>query len=471
MKSAHSNKTGLDDYLLAKDGGVDNFRELLKNTPLWDKDLPLHQLNDEVAYVEQPNCVIRLDDFVMGTQPFRCDYYADRMHTTVVGGKEKTVPTAREWMQWPHRNKARGLTFAPGGDVFVLDPKKGRLLNMWQGWGAEPVKGDVTPFHRLIKRLFGNLPAEQQRWVLQWIAYPFRYPGTKLHCALVVFGKPGTGKTLLAEYIACLYGEAGSLITQVQLDSAFNGWIRCKAFVVGDEVVTRESRRSIAEVMKSWITGHVVTVNQKYIEPYALPNVANFFLTSNHDDALHVEDHDRRYFVHEVGSNPMTPEEGKYFGEWIKEPRNRNALLYHLTHEVDCTGFEPGGHAPMTEAKADMVAAGRNALDSWVLQLPHSPLHPDANARRIGPLHTPHELLLMFQGPRGQYKAESMGLAMKRAGFARAAGKAQVKIAGKLMTLWWTGKDDLGPKQLQTLLAAERAARTKAAEARARLRV
>jgi hypothetical protein len=57
-----------------------------------------------------------------------------------------------------------------------------------------------------------------------------------------------------------------------------------------------------------------------------------------------------------------------------------------------------------------------------------------------------------------------MGLALKRAGYQRLGDKAQVRVAGRLLTLWATTKD-LGPKQLQALLVAERVSRA-AAEAK-----
>jgi hypothetical protein len=456
-KLPNGTKCGLDDYLI--EYGPDSLKKLMDEVKAWDKDVPLelHAMNDELVYVEQPNSVVRLADrLVMGTMPFRVDLYGDRMY--MEDGK-KPVATAKKWMQWPQRRKANGITFAPGGELFVDDLRHPghQLLNMWSGWGAEPVRGDVTVYHRLMDRVYGHLPEELRQWARQWFAYPLQNPGTKLHTAMILHGPQGTGKSLVAKYHRLLYGNAGADLTQTQLDSAFNDWIKNKCFVEGDEVTTRESRRSVAELLKNWITGHTVPINEKYIPAYTLPNKANFCLTSNHEDALYLEDSDRRFFVVEVETPPMTAEEGAYFGNWIEAQRNRNALLYHLLEEVDCIGFEPGAHAPMTEAKQEMINAGLTDLDAWVRQLPSAPIHPDSTIHRVGPLHTAEELRRMAFGNYPRHSTVSVALAMKRAGFRRAHAAQQVKMGGHLVTLWPTVKG-LGPKQLETLIRVRREA-------------
>jgi uncharacterized protein DUF5906 len=362
-------------------------------------------------------------------------------------------------MQWPQRSKANGITFSPGSGLFVDDLQRPgyRLLNTWRGLGAEPVQGDVTPYHRLMGRTYGHLPKEQQQFARQWFAHPLQNPGAKLHNAMVLHGLQGTGKSLVALYHRVLYGDAGAKITQTQLDSAFNDWIKNKCFVQGEEITIKTTRRAASELLKDWITGDTVPINEKYIPAYTLPNRANFCFTSNHEDALYLEDSDRRFFVVEMVAPPMNAEEGAYFGKWIEKQQNRNALLYHLLEEVDCAGFEPGAPAPMTTAKQQMIEASLNDLDVWVRQLPNAPVHPDSPICRIGPLHTAEELRMIAFGKYARHNAVSIGIAMKRAGFRRAHEKQQIKVASRLVTLWLTTKDDLGPKQLEALIDARRA--------------
>jgi hypothetical protein len=159
------------------------------------------------------------------------------------------------------------------------------------------------------------------------------------------------------------------------------------------------------------------------VDPYTLPNRANYYFTSNYDDAFHLNDDDRRYFVVEVGSSPMTTEEGTYYGGWIENRENRNALMWHLLH-LDCSDFDPKGRAPDTDEKEEMKAANRPELDDWCLRLKRNPddpdlLHPDCNDRGLPNEATVSQLLFAMQGrhPHAKYKPETMGRAMKRAGF------------------------------------------------------
>lgn len=263
----------------------------------------------------------------------------------------------------------------------------------------------------------------------------------------MIVGAPGAGKTLLGEYARRVYGEAGVMVTLRELEADFNSWIANKQFVVGDEVMTKENKRNLGELMKTWITSDSVAINKKHVERYYQPNKANFYLTSNHDDALHIEDNDRRYFVHEVPAEKMTPEEGAYFGEWIEKPENVAALLHYLLHEVDCAGFAPKASPPMTEAKAEMAAAARTELDSTLLELKKNPdnpelLHPDYRASKYAAGRptilpdeaTSKELGRMLFGNACPYKPETIGRRLRHFKFGQRVGKRD-GVAARLYQL------------------------------------
>jgi hypothetical protein len=306
----------------------------------------------------------------------------------------------------------------------------------------------------LLDHLFAGAPSSS-RWFWQWVAYPIQHPGVKLRTAVMMHGLgQGTGKTLTGETIAALYGDAGKKIGQEELEREFNTYMDCAAFVVGDEVTTRGSRREMADRLKNLVTRPSATINKKFQPEYTLSNVAQFYLTSNHDDALYLEDRDRRFFVHRVESDALSSEFTRRFAEWQADTDWKAALLHHLMHEVDCVDFDPYAAAPMTEAKQDMIRTGLTDLDNWVRQLPNAPVHPDSTIRSIGPLHTPEELRMMAFGKDSRCNVEGVGLAMRRAGFQRARN---VKVIGRLMTLWPTVKG-LEEKQLKTLITARRAA-------------
>jgi hypothetical protein len=168
-----------------------------------------------------------------------------------------------------------------------------------------------------------------------------------------------------------IYGQKNwTEVTQSDLHGSFNSWAKNKQFVIGSEITGSDSR-SHADQLKHLITSDTLTINEKYIPQYELPNCANFFLNSNRANALYLEDADRRFFVWEV--QQKAPHDFfTMFDGWYKVERSIAAIHHHLMH-YDLTGFNPRGQALVTQAKAEMTAAARSAHATWAHALLESP--------------------------------------------------------------------------------------------------
>jgi hypothetical protein len=278
---------------------------------------------------------------------------------------------------------------------------------------------------------------------------------------------------MLGEYLAALHGVHAHKLSQGELNGDFNAWMKHKTFILGDEVTTRESRRSVAEEMKNWITRPSVTINEKYIRLYTLPNFAQFYLTSNHHNALSLEKGDRRYFVHKVTAPPADAKTFARLGRWKDEQKNINALLHHFMHDVDCTGFIPHAQPPMTEDKSEVIRASMSDLDAWAEQLAADADNPDHKGLRH--LYTPGELLNFAEhgvGGRNNWNPTAMGWALKRAGFTQEVIKVPSFGTQRLYLVWERGILKEMPKtDLAALYLRERAANPAKFEALRRPRV
>jgi hypothetical protein len=109
-------------------------------------------------------------------------------------------------------------------------------------------------------------------------------------------------------------------------------------------------------------------VDPKHIAPFCVPDFINYYLTSNHPHAFYVDEHDRRFFIHEVQVGKSTPEfYDQYFG-WLRNG-GPAALLHYFQEILDYGNFSPKAPPPMTAAKSEMVDGVRSEVDAWLLDV------------------------------------------------------------------------------------------------------
>ena len=325
-------------------------------------DEVVSQLNSKYAYVEKQGRVWRFfyRDFVHFDQ-LRQQYENTSMRVSV-GGVEKSMNHAQVWQRSTERRAHRDVSFAPGAPAVADD-----CINLWEGWGSEPTKGDITPWEKLLNHTFGE-DSSALKWFEQWLAYPIQHPGAKLSTAVVLWSvKQGVGKTMIGETIGKLYGSHFRTITAQELHGSFNGWLKGCQFVLGEENSSVDQRAD-ANKLKTLITGTTVVVNEKYQPSLELTNCANFLFTSNHADAFYMEDADRRFFVWNIAADRL---KDAFYGAFIDWRDNRGglaALMEHLSN-LDLTGFSYKGNAPLTDAKREMIVTSKSDVERWLAEV------------------------------------------------------------------------------------------------------
>src|ERR1019366_4641955 len=142
-------KTGLDDYLV--NVGKIPLAALLEDSKPYKAAEKLHEINSKVVYVRNPGLILKLDT-LQRMQPrafidhaFATETYYETVETEKSTKLvEKSAP--REWIKWKMRSEVEKVVYAPGEDRIC----NGDHLNVWPGWGVEPVKGDVSPWADLL---------------------------------------------------------------------------------------------------------------------------------------------------------------------------------------------------------------------------------------------------------------------------------------------------------------------------------
>lgn len=251
-----------------------------------------------------------------------------------------------------------GRFFEEDGRRYVnrYTPAKAEMLR------PKPQELDAFNFiwHRMTDAPFRN-------WLMKFFAHALQKPGVKIRSAPLLWSnETGTGKNTIMRIIpGLLYGEQwiGEMSNSV-LSSQFNDqlgetwWLYLEELRAGS---TKTERIMAANKLKSWITDNTLQIHPKGRKPYWIRNRLQLLATSNFDDAVQIDNTDRRWGVSEILDKPLTERESMDLYQFLDGPRAAGVLRYIFAN-VSTVGFNPAGRAPVTQGKRAMIQAG---LGNW----------------------------------------------------------------------------------------------------------
>lgn len=193
----------------------------------------------------------------------------------------------------------------------------------------------------------------ERRLLLDYLAYCVQHPGAKIRWAVLLKGIPGDGKTAFATLLAHVMGHPNvrTLSSATLEGSDFSSWAAGQCVVTVEEVKLHgHNRHDVYNKLKPFISNDTVEVHPKGRDPYNVPNTSNYFLLTNFDDALPVDDNDRRIFF----------------------LRSIFATKEHLFRAIkERTGLDHGDYFDRLFDQAIKTQAG--ALRKWLLERELSP--------------------------------------------------------------------------------------------------
>lgn len=432
-------KTGLDDFLVAR--GDDALVNLLKQTEPLAMCSELWKLNGHILYVEDPGFVMAQRTGQKLSVPAFIGH--SRWSTATVPeckvNKDGTMSydkaaAAPVWLKWPLRQAVNKLTYRPGAEKFYTEKGEAQY-NQWKGWGVQPKAGDVKPWLALIKFVFEGQDKEAVEWFLDWCAYPLQNPGVKMFSAALIWGRAkGTGKSLIFYTLKRIYGSNFIAIKNDDLKDTW--WLENKQFILGEEI-SGSDKRTDSDSMKAMITQEDVNINIKYVPQFSVPDCANYGFTSNHADAIFLEDEDRRYFVHEVMHDaPMEQSFYNDYDAW-KNSDEGPAALFHWLMQRDVKKFNPRAPAYKTAAHKRMTLLGKSDVATWCHELKENAQYMlrIGQMRHTRDLFTATELMNMYlddhQSQQGKITVNGFSRQLSNAGFKQVLNSAPVMINGK----------------------------------------
>jgi hypothetical protein len=318
----------------------------------------LTHLNDQYVFVSNPVGILDVTNRVLLP---RQQFLLIVENQYALDGRTQ-LKIGPAWLGWPQRCECNKVIYDPGVDSgLAID---GSCYNLWRGLAVEPRSGNIEPWSKLLDHIFTpDLPS--RRYFEQWVAFPLQRPGIKLYTAVVFWGPDqGAGKSLAGEVIGSIYGDNFYELSPNDLLGQVNEWYVQRQFILINEIVST-GRRKEADHLKALITRQYATINRKYQPTYTVRDCVNYLITSNHPDAVQLDDGDRRFFVHKVNGR-LDAQLAEEVGRWKDTAEGRAALLHHFLN-VDLAGFNPRAAAPVTQAKRDMIEESRTDLQLFIL--------------------------------------------------------------------------------------------------------
>lgn len=349
--------------------------------------------------------------------------------------RPKRVPTSQLWLVNPDRPSTYTLTWAPGRERFIHNPKGEPALNTWSRRRI-----DAPPDWEQRAALFLDhveylVPvAEERAKFLDWLAHIEQVPGVLPHHGYLMFTRTfGVGRNWLASALTRVWrgNVAASLDLRALLDGQFNERISQKTLAIVDEIHLGESGNALFALsakMRQLMTEDRRVINNKYglqVEEFA---ASRWLIFSNHEDALPMPEGDRRFAVIANPTAPRSPDCYTRLYNALDDPAFIESVRQALAAR-DIRQFNPGARPMLNEAKRAVIEATTPELDKDLRAI---------LAEWPSDVVASSDLLLLISGDHDMSRRKHFSFAMRRLGCSVYSGNVggRLRIDGQQMTIW-----------------------------------
>lgn len=329
---------------------------------------PLERMNDRyVAVMEGSQFRIFWEELDPETVPPRKHWikakpydFRQMLSNRKLQRGDKAVLAADAWLDWGMRRTARGVIFDPERD------HEG-FLNMWTGWGVQPLKreGAWSMLNDLLFEVLCDGDDDVYRYVLDWSAYMVQHPGSPAEVAVCFQGGKGVGKGTWFRALAALAGKHGMQITSSEhLTGRFNDHLRDVLFLFADEAIKAYDKDGESR-LKGLITEPTLTYEGKGRDARPGRNRLHVGMASNEDWFVPMGlDGERRFLLQRA--NGKRAGQHAWFGRLNDQLQNGGypALLWDLL-ERDLKGWAPRSSIPVTKAAAEQKLRNMDPVAGW----------------------------------------------------------------------------------------------------------
>ena len=284
-------------------------------------------------------------------------------------GATRPVPVFDRWIKHVNRKTSPHVGYKPiKATSYVCGALGVEVINSYRPPNIRElsVEPDVGPFLDFVDFLL----EEDSEVFLDWCAHLVQQPEKKLTWApIIVSVKEGMGKNFMFNIMAHMLGPWNTKnITAGLFIKTFNTFLVNSVLVLINELEEVDSKRryEIVSKLKGYITESHQTIEPKGIDAYTTEIFTNFILFSNKEDAVHISDDSRRFFVHINYQNPRPQSYYEQMFKWLNE--GGYEAIYTYLKRRDLSNFAWYGRAPTTDSKSVMVEAGMTTEEKLIRQ-------------------------------------------------------------------------------------------------------
>lgn len=282
--------------------------------------------------------------------------------TVLLDGRRRSV--ADVWLKHPARR------VYSGGMALLPDAKApDGVLNLWRGWGVEPVQAtvkDVAPFVEFLFDVICNRSRAVGDYLMRWLAWSVQNPGRQAEVAVLLQGGQGTGKGTLGRLFISLFGAHGLHIFQRRhLVGHFNSHLRSTCALFVDEALFVGDREG-QNILKALVTEPEIAIEAKGRDVIVARNRLKIIAATNEEHVLHAATDERRWLV--VRTSDLRKGDLAYFEKlnaWLDNGGRSKVLGYLRT--LPLAGFNIR-RVPGTEALKDQKLRSLDNFGRWLLQ-------------------------------------------------------------------------------------------------------
>lgn len=256
-------------------------------------------------------------------------------------------------------------------------------------------KSDLRAIAIVEAHLERMLPDQRERELfISYLAYVVQ-TRSRPNWMTVLQGVEGDGKTFFGVMMGAILGSNNVRILDApQLEDRYTAWAVGQLMCFIEELrMHGHSRYDVLDKIKPYITNEAINVHPKNVNPYTALNTTAYVAWTNHRNALPIGDNDRRYMIlysaWQTGEDlrKSLQDDPDYFARLfstIKGPKARPGALRQWLMEYELHAeFDPLGRAPLTEARADMIALSKSDAQIVFEELLEEDNHPQISRELV----------------------------------------------------------------------------------------